>query len=174
MKGLTDIPGIRVGHISDFDAVKEAAGIKTDICSYLLGGTSYAMEQARKEALTADSDCQRPLDTLEDQRTWLEKIRQSLDDETFYQLLYERDLLRVHKGSLTMAAAMKNDATLRGLPAIDIYRYQRTFYDRQNDIFEKMTGLRKDDLKKEAAWRKARAAELDQEKGEFSSCTMPQ
>jgi hypothetical protein len=159
---------------SDFDKVKEAAGIKADICAYLLGGSGYAMEQARKEALAPDKDCQRPLDTLESRRIWLDRIREAMDNDTFYQLLYERDLLRVHNGSMTMAEAMKNDATLRGMPTYDVYRYERSFYDDQSDIFSKMAGLRKDDLEKEAAWRKAMAAEIDQEREEFSSCALPQ
>lgn len=157
-----------------FDKVKETAGLKADICAYLLGGTGYAMEQARKEALSPDKDCGRPLETLEGQRTWLENIRQSMDDETFYQLLYERDLLRVHKGAMTMAEAMKNDAVLRSLPTYEVYRYQRTFYDRQSDIFSRMSSIYKSDIKKEEEWRRAMAPELDQQREEFSACALPQ
>jgi hypothetical protein len=159
---------------ADFDKTKSTAGMKADICAYLLGGSRYAMAQARKEALASDKDCGRPLETLEGQRTWLEKIRQSINDETFYQLIYERDLLRVHKGSMTMAEAMKNDATLRGLPTYEVYRYQRTFYDRQSDIFARISAIHDRDVRNEEEWRKEKAAEIDQEREEFSACALPE
>jgi hypothetical protein len=158
---------------AEFDRARETAGLKADICAYLLGGSRYAMAQARKEALSPDKDCGRPLETLEGQRTWLEKIRQSINDETFYQLLYERDMQRVHKGSITMAQAMKNDAILRGLPTYEIYRYQRTFYDRQSDIFDKMSALQQEDLRVEDDWRARMTPELDAEREEFSACSLP-
>jgi hypothetical protein len=157
----------------DFAKVRGAQPIKTSFCSYILGGTKYAMEQARKQALSYDSDCQRPLDTVENQRVWLEKIRQSINDETFYQLLADRDLLRVKRGAMTMSDAMKNDARLRGLPAYEVYRYQRTFYDRQSDIVDRMEKVKAAQLREDASWRAARQPQLDQVREEFSDCELP-
>ncbi|MCM2267564.1 MAG: hypothetical protein NDI60_07290 [Elusimicrobiales bacterium] len=157
----------------EFDKTRGAGPIKSSFCAYILGGTRYAMEQARKQALAADTDCQRPLDTVENQRVWLEKIRKAINDETFYQLLQDRDLLRVKRGAMTMSDAMKNDARLRGLPVYEVYRYQRTFYDRQSDIVGRMEKARAAELKEDAAWRAARQPALDQIREEFSDCDLP-
>jgi hypothetical protein len=157
---------------ADFDKTKGAEGIKASFCAYLLGGTRYAMERARSQALSADSDCRRPLDTLENQRVWLERLRRSMNDGTFYQLLYDRDQLRVKKGSLTMSQAMKNDAVVRGLPDYEVYRYQRTFYDRQSDIVGRFEKIRAGELREDADWRQARQAALDRTREEFSDCRL--
>jgi len=156
----------------DFDKARGAEGIKTSFCAYVLGGTGYAMQQARRQALAADSDCQRPLDTVENQRVWLEKIRKAIDDETFYQLLYDRDQLRVKKGVMTASQAMKNESELRGLPVYDVYRYQRTFYDQQSDIVGRFDKIRARELREDAGWRQARQADLDQVREEFSACPL--
>lgn len=158
----------------DFARVKAAGDpVKTSFCSYILGGTRYAMEQARKQALGADSDCQRPLDTLQNQRVWLEKIRKAVNENNFYQLLHDRDQLRVKRGVLTMSEAMKNDARVRALPAYEVYRYQRTFYDKQSDIVDKLEKARAAELREDAGWRAARQAELEQIREEFSDCDLP-
>lgn len=157
----------------DFDRTRGAQPIKASFCAYVLGGTKYAMEQARKQALSADSDCQRPLDTVENQRIWLEKIRQAINDETFYQLLQDRDLLRVKRGAMTMSDAMKNDARIRGLPAYEVYRYQRTFYDVQSDIVARMEKAKAAELREDASWRSAKQAQLEQVREEYSDCELP-
>ncbi len=157
----------------DFDRVKGPDPVKASFCAYVLGGTRYAMEQARRRALSSDPDCQFPLDTVENQRLWLERIRKSLDDGSFYQLLQDRDLLRVKRGTLTMAEAMKNEAALRGLPAYEVYRYQRTFYDTQSDIVARMEKARAAAVREDERWRAARKGILEQVREEFSACPLP-
>jgi len=157
----------------DFQKVRGAEGLKASFCAYLLNGSRYAMEQARKQALAADSDCQRPLDTLESQRVWLERMRKAANDGTFYQLLYDRDQLRVKRGALTMSQAMKNDAELRGLPSYEMYRYQRTFYDRQSDVVDRFEKVRARELREDAQWRGGKQPVLDAARVEFSDCVLP-
>lgn len=159
---------------ADFAKTRSAAEIKNDFCTYVLESSRYAMAQARKEALTPDTDCQRPLETLENQRVWLEKTRQAINDENFYQLLYERDLQRVRKGSMPYNEAMKNDAVIRGLPTYDVYRYQRTFYDRQSDLFEKLEKAYAREIRLDAAWRAANQGAIAAARQEFSACGLPE
>ncbi len=158
---------------ADFKKAKAASEIKTDFCTYILENSAYAMEQTRKEVLTPDADCQRPLDTLENQRAWLEKIRQAINDETFYQLLYERDMQRVRKGAIKMSEAMGNDARTRGLPIYEVYRYQRTFYDRQSDIFRVFKKAYAREIEEDADWRQARQDVINSAREEFSACNLP-
>ncbi len=157
---------------ADFARAGGKTEIKNDLCAYLLEGSSYAMELARKEALTEDTACQRPLETLENQKVWLEKTRQAIDDQTFYQLLYDRDLARVRKGSMTMAEAMKRDAEMRALPLYEVYRYQRSFYDDQNEVFSRFEKLFKSAVRSDAEWRRARKRDLDASSEEFSACEL--
>jgi hypothetical protein len=159
---------------ADFSKDKSAAEIKNDFCTYVLESSRYAMAQARKEALTPNTDCQRPLETLENQRVWLEKTRQAINDENFYQLLYERDLQRVKKGSMPYSEAMKNDAVIRALPTYDVYRYQRTFYDDQNGLFEKLEKAYAREVRLDAAWRADNEAAIAAARDEFSACGLPE
>lgn len=158
---------------ADFSRERHAEGLKSAFCSYVLESSRYAMRQARKEALSADADCQRPLQTLENQRAWLEKARKAINEENFYQLIYERDMARVRKGSLTMTEAMKNDARLRALPTYEVYRYQRTFYDKQTDIFRKFEKTYAREIAADEAWRASRREDLDRVRTEFSACGLP-
>lgn len=157
----------------DFRRAGGAAGVRNAFCSYLLESSGVVMEQARREALSSDPSCQRPLDTMENQRVWLEKTRQAINDETFYQLLYERDMSRVRKGSMPISEAMRNDANLRAMPTYEIYRYERTFYDKQSDIFVKFARLYSSEIRSDAAWRAARAQEIEAARAEFSDCDLP-
>jgi hypothetical protein len=157
---------------ADFAKAGGAPEIKTDFCTYVLETSRYAMAQARKEALTPDADCMRPLETLENQRVWLEKTRKAINDETFYQLLYERDLARVKKGSMPASEAMKRDAAVRALPTYEVYRFQRTFYDDQNEIFKRFARLYAAEVARDGAWRGAHQAEIDRARTEFSDCNM--
>lgn len=159
---------------ADFAKTKSAAEMKNDFCTYVLESSRYAMAQARKEALTPNTDCQRPLETLENQRVWLEKTRQAINDENFYQLMYERDLQRVKKGSMPYSEAMKNDALVRGLPTYDVYRYERTFYDRQSDIFGLVEKIYAREVRQDAAWREANKGLIDAAREEFSACGLPE
>ena len=159
---------------ADFDKANSAAEIKNDFCTYVLESSRYAMAQARAEVLTPDANCQRPLETLENQRVWLEKTRQAINDENFYQLMYDRDLQRVKKGSMSYSEAMKNDAVIRGLPTYDVYRYQRTFYDRQSDLFSNFEKAYAREVRKDADWRAANQGAIDAAREEFSACGLPE
>ena len=159
---------------ADFSKATPAAEIKNDFCTYVLESSRYAMAQARKEALTPNTDCQRPLETLENQRVWLDKTRQAINDANFYQLMYERDMQRVRKGSMPVSEAMKNDARLRGMPTYDVYRFQRSFYDRQSDIFGLLEKAYAREVRQDAAWRAEHQSDIDSARDEFSACGLPE
>ena len=157
---------------ADFEKAGGAPEIKNDFCTYVLESSAYAMAQARRKALAPDTDCQRPRETLENQRVWLEKTLRAINDETFYQLLYERDMARVKKGAIPFSEAMKNDAVLRSLPTYEVYRFQRTFYDRQNESFTRFEKIYSSEIGKDASWRAAHREELDRAREEFSACNL--
>lgn len=159
---------------ADFEKAGGAPEIKSDFCTYVLENSGYAMSQARRKALTQDVDCQRPRETLENQRVWLEKTLRAINDETFYQLLYERDMTRVKKGAMPASVAMKNDAVLRAMPTYEVYRYQRSFYDRQNDSFTRFGKFYSAEVRHDASWRAAHQADLDRAREEFSACNLIQ
>ena len=157
---------------SDFAGKKFAGGIKTDFCIYILDGSRHAAQAARALALSQDADCQRPLETLQDQRVWLEKTRQAISDETFFQLLYDRDQQKVRKGLISQFEAMKNDANIRAIPTAEIYRFQRALYSTQSDIFSRFEKTYREALQNDEAWRTANAGAIQRAREEFSACNM--
>jgi len=167
--------GLNIGLMNaDFDQNKSAKELKSDFCTYIMDGSKSAALSARTSALSSQPECQRPLDTLQAQRVWLNETRKAINDGTFYRLLYERDLRKVRKGVLSMGDAMNNDAAIRALPTYDIYRYQRVFYDKHSDIFSHMEKLYRDALKSDEAWRQANRAGIDRAREEFSTCNLPE
>ncbi|MCX5784528.1 MAG: hypothetical protein NTX59_02460 [Elusimicrobia bacterium] len=158
----------------DFENKKFAQEIKSDFCTYIFDGSRYAAQKARALALSSDADCQRPFDTLNDQRLWLERIRQSMNEETFFQLLYDRDQQKVRKGLLSRSDAMKNDANIRAMPMYDIYRFQRTFYDKQSDIFSRFEKASRRALEEDKAWNADNAGLIQHAREEFSGCNLPE
>lgn len=158
----------------DFMRNKSAKELKSDFCTYIMDGSKPAALSARTTALSSQPECQRPLETLQSQRMWLDETRKAINAGAFYQLLYDRDLQKVRKGLLTQGEAMKNDADLRALPTYDIYRYQRVFYDKHSDIFSRIERLYNDALRNDEAWRKANQAAIDRARKEFSTCNLPE
>jgi hypothetical protein len=69
---------------------------------------------------------------------------------------------------------MKNDATLRGLPTYDVYRYQRTFYDSQSDLFSNLEKVYTREVKQDADWRAGHQGAIDAARDEFSACGLPE
>ncbi|HAF95638.1 MAG: hypothetical protein A2X34_06220 [Elusimicrobia bacterium GWC2_51_8] len=157
---------------SDFAGKKFAGGIKTDFCIYILDGSRHAAQAARALALSPDADCQRPLETLRDQRVWLEKTRQAINDETFFQLLHDRDQQKIRKGLISQFEAMKNDANIRALPTAEIYRFQRALYSAQSDIFSRFEKAYREATQDDDAWRAANAGAIQRAREEFSTCNM--
>ena len=158
---------------ADFEKAKTSAEIKSDFCTYIMESSRNAMAQARREALTPDENCQRPLETLENQRIWLEKLRQAIDEDNFNQLLYERDMQRVRRGAMPISEAMKNDAKMRALPTYETYRFQRVFYDDQKVVFSDFEKIYRQEISDDDAWRRGHREELDRARGEFSTCNLP-
>lgn len=159
---------------ADFDRNTAAKELKSDFCVYLMEGSRSAALAARTAALSSQPECQRPLETLQTQRVWLNETRKAINAGSFYQLLYDRDLEKVRKGVMTRSEAMKNDAAIRSLPAYEVYRYQRMFYDKQSGIFSRIEGLYNDAVRDDETWRKANQAAIDRARDEFSACNLPE
>lgn len=157
---------------ADFEKAPGALELKKEFCTYIMDGSRMAMANARTKVLSSDPDCQRPLDTMGGQKIWLDRMRQALNNDTFHQLLHDRDLQRVRRGVMTMSDAMKRDARIRAMPAYEAFRYQRTFYDAQSGIFDAFEKTWREELKLDADWREANKEEIDRAREEFSTCNM--
>ncbi|MBI4802467.1 MAG: hypothetical protein HY796_08090 [Elusimicrobia bacterium] len=159
---------------NDFEQNKYAKQLRSEFCTYIMEGSVSAALLARTAALSSDPQCQHPLETLQTQRAWLEKTKEAIDGENFFALMYERDMQLVKKGLIPITRAMKNDANLRALPRYEIYRYQRTFYDKQSGIFTKLEKLYRNALKEDAAWRASFQTDINKAREEFSACNLPE
>ena len=159
----------------DFARNRAAAALKADFCTYIMEGSGAAVLAARTAALSVQPACQRPLDTLQSRRIWLDEVRAAIDDnESFFQLLKEHDLAKVRKGTLAGSDAMKNDAELRSLPTYELYRRQRELYDSQTDIFTRIDRLYRSAIKDDDAWRQSHQTLIDRAREEFSDCNLPE
>lgn len=157
----------------DFEQNKYASQLRSEFCTYIMEGSVSATLLARTAALAPDADCQRPLETMQTQRAWLDKTKEAIEGESFFTLMYERDLHLVKKGAMTITMAMKRDADLRALPRYEIYRHQRSFYDKQSAVFGRLEKLYQTALREDAAWRVSFQADLYKAREEFSACNLP-
>jgi len=157
----------------DFERNRFAGEIQSGFCTYIMEGSRSAAIAARDIALASQPECHRPLETLKGQQAWMEETRKAMDNESFFQLFYERDMRKVKKGLLTAGEAMKNDADIRATPMDELYRYQRMFYDRKGDSFARMEKLYGAALKDDETWRAVHRQTIDAAREEFSACNMP-
>ncbi len=156
----------------DFLKYPFSSKIKSEFCTYIMDGQEPAIRKARNAALIMDPNCQLPLETLHAQKAWLKKIKDSTGKGNFFQVLYERDLEKVKKGTITMAQAMKSDALNRGLNTYDIYRYQRTFYENSSEMISKIEKLYKQELSRDTHWRQGNVDIIERASMEFSECNL--
>ncbi len=159
----------------DFPRNKAAKALKSDFCTYIMEGSGAAVLSARTAALSIQPVCQRPLDTLQSRRIWLDEMRAAMNDNnSFFQFLKRHNLAKVRKGALTMSEAVKNDADIRSLPTYELYRQQRALYDTQTDIFTRIERLYRSAIKDDEAWRQSSQTLIEGAREEFSDCDLPE
>lgn len=157
----------------DFENAEYAREMYTEFCTYIMEGPKEAMQSVRNHVLSSAPECQRPLDTLDSELAWLEKIKQAVNEENLFQLLYERDLQKVRKGILTMSNAIKNDARIRAFPTYELYRYQRSFYESNKEKFSKIKKTREMAQREEENWFSSHQDVIQRARMEFSNCNLP-
>jgi hypothetical protein len=158
---------------SDFESQEAGVpAIKSAFCSYLHEGQIYSMRQARTAAISDEPWCGRPFITLNGLADWIQETRIAVEEGTLFNLLYERDMLRVKKGQITVAQAMRNDANFRSMPLFDITRSQRIFFDSQKLIMKNSLRLYKERLAEDTAWRNKHAEDIMRAREAFSTCGM--
>lgn len=157
----------------DFKKSEYATELKDYFCTYIMDEADDTRAKARKEALTKNPDCQRPLETLAVQQLWLDELKQAINDNTFARLLYARDLRRVRAGEITMNEAMKNDAGTRGMLPYDLYRFQQFYFDRQNTMLTNFVKYYSSELIEDGLWRQSNKGDLNRARTGFSDCNLP-
>lgn len=157
---------------SDSDAKKSPAGaaVLEELCPYLFQGSRAAMDVARKNAREPCPEYGRPLETAESVRNWLEKTQTAIMEGSLAQVLYQRDLEKVKRKTLTMAEAAKNYADRRALPQYDIFRAQRNFYMDQMKTLSDMNKLLESAMETDAEWKETHVPEIEKGLREFSAC----
>ena len=144
--------------------------LKKEFCSYTILNTQMMSNLIRLRTSVINNDCGLPLETVMTQRSWAYKIKEAMQNEKFFDLMYEKDLLKVRRGLLTMADATRNNAMLRSKPLYEIYRDQRSYYDVSLDKIDKFEKFYKKELEKDKEWRLAHKDEIENARYEFTSC----
>lgn len=154
----------------DFAKVPEAYEMKHEFCSYVLENSKHALAQTRYIAQSSFPACQRPLENIVKQKIWLENMRAAINNDTFYQVLANRDRRRVRQGLITETQASGNLATLRAMPAYELTRYERTFYDEQKYHFNAFENLYNKYVKEDASWRSGNTKRINEIASDFAEC----
>lgn len=158
----------------DFDSVPEAYEMKKEFCAYVLEDSEQALAITRHTVQTAMPACQRPLENIVKQEIWLENMKRSIDDDTFHQVLANRDRRRVEQGLITDSQAAENSAKLRALPSYELTRYERTFYDDKTANFRAFNLMYKKELAIDAAFRRSNEAAIYELATDFAECDLEQ
>lgn len=143
---------------------------KKEFCTYITLNTSMIEHLIVNKNSIINPKCKLPLEDIESQKKWIKAIKDSLENNTFFELMYSRDMQKVKKGSMTQAEAMKNDAMLRSKPLYEIYRDQRNFYDTSMEKIKKFEEYYKKEINYDTNWRKIHESDIENAKNEFSFC----
>ena len=117
-----------------------------------------------------NNKCELPLESIISQRAWFSSIKDAMQNDTFFDLMYRKDMIRVKKGAITQAEAIKNDATLRSKPIYEVYRDQRSYYDISMEKIDKFDAYYKKEISKDTQWRLKHKDDIENARYELNSC----
>ncbi|MBP5286616.1 MAG: hypothetical protein J6Z08_01805 [Elusimicrobiales bacterium] len=167
--------GVELGVVKEeFDLVPEAYEMKREFCAYLLEDSREALAQTRHIVQTAMPACQRPLENIVKQEIWLDSMIKSINDDTFHQVLANRDRRRVNQGLITDSQAAENSAKLRALPSYELTRYERTFYDDKKANFRAFNEMYAAEIASDSSFRRANAERIFLMATDFAECDIEQ
>lgn len=141
-----------------------------EFCAYAILNTQMMVNIVNLRCQVMDTECGFPLETVATQRAWSQKVKESMQNEKFFDLMYEKDLLKVKRGLMKMAEATRNNAMLRSKPLYEIYRDQRSYYDISLDKLDKFEKFFKSEMENDKAWRQKHFEEIENARYEFPSC----
>jgi len=141
-----------------------------ELCAYLSEGRGKLLEMTGRNALDSYPEYGRPLETLDGARAWLKKTHQALEDGTLPQLLYQHDLARVKRGTLTQSEASENLLQMRTTNSDGIWRGQREYYFNANKILSNMALFKERALLADDEWRKKNAGLMAQRLDKTRRC----
>lgn len=147
-----------------------AKPLKEELCVYITRAGDALRQSVRRRVLSQNADCGYPLETLKSQLMWLDKVRDAAGTSDLFQILNEKNMRKVARGSMTMTEAMNRDAAVRGLPTYDLYRYQRTFYETNYEIISSLSRAIESEIARDRRWREKNGPLLERVMMEFPSC----
>jgi len=144
--------------------------LKKEFCLYITMNTQITTHYITNKNSIINNKCELPLESIISQRAWFSSIKEAMQNDNFFDLMYQRVMLKVKRGKLTYAESIKNDATLRSKPIYEVYRDQRSFYDISMEKIDKFETYYKNEINKDTQWRLKHKDDIENAKYELNSC----
>ncbi|MFA5162225.1 MAG: hypothetical protein WC421_08255 [Elusimicrobiales bacterium] len=141
-----------------------------EICVYAIEGPDRFAEMIRRDCLLPNLEYDRPTETFESSLHWVQRMQQGLSDNSFYQLLYKRDLDRVRRNAITRAEADENASKFRGQDADAIWREERKYMYRTRKNIDDAQIFYRQQMDYDALWRSQYADAIATRIKELKGC----
>ncbi len=145
--------------------------MKRNVCVFISMSGKIFLNHAQNKYLTSLPACGWPLETLNKQKIWFSRVKESLKDGSFVRLMDETNMEKVRKQIMTQAEASRESALLRSKTTYELYRQYRGYSDLS---LEKLSKFEKEYLKAVddfLLWEKSYAPELENARYEYSVCS---
>jgi len=142
----------------------------SEVCVYVAQGPEKFSGKILAESLSPNAEYQRPLETIDGAKKWLGRVKDAMAEGTLPQLLYERDMERVKKKTLTQARADANSARVRSADPESLWRMQRQFFASAGKTLDEAAALGQKTLEEDLMWRRRNSALISQRLAELTWC----
>lgn len=140
------------------------------LCRFITTNGKMFLNYAQNKYLLNKPTCQLPLETINRQKVWFSRLKDSLEDISFIQLMYENDQEKVRLGLLKESDAARNAAMLRSKPLYEIYREQRGYSDISLEKLKKFQKEYEKEVESFLLWEKTHYLEIESARYEYSFC----
>lgn len=145
--------------------------MKRNVCVFISMNGKIFLNHVQNKYLSSLPACGWPLESVSKQKIWFDRLKKSLSDGSFVQLMYESDLEKVKKGLISQSEASRNAALMRSKPSYELYREYRGYSDLS---IEKLSKFEKEyfkGLENFFLWEKKYSSEVENARYEYSVCS---
>ncbi len=140
------------------------------LCRFITINGKIFLNYTQNKYLLNKPACNLPLETLNRQKTWFSKLKESLSDGSFIQLMYKDDQEKVRLGLLSESDAARNAAILRSKPLYEIYREQRGYSEISLEKLKKFQKEYEKEIKLFLLWEKNHYLDIEDARYDYNFC----
>lgn len=156
------------------DTLSRDFGLNTVIgkglCTLITMNSKIFLNYTNNKYISNVSACGWPLETLNKQKIWFSRLKESIEDGSFIQLMYESDMDKVKRGLMSESDASRNAAILRSKPLYEIYRQERGYSDISLERLKKFQKEYAREKENFFLWEKTHASDIENARYEYTIC----